>query len=109
MGEAARIRNGLSESSLVRTAVDRAKSLKEIDDQYSRIDNSLYRRYINYEMDEDDFFRRRQYLRDTYDRYETNIMRTQLPGWERGNPYPRNFTLYNRPIARSVYAKRNRQ
>jgi hypothetical protein len=87
---------------------ERAKTLRQIDQQYSRIDNRLYREYINYRMDEDDFFRRRQAIRDAYDRYETNIMNTQYPGWERGMAYPRQFRLYDRPIARSVYARRNR-
>lgn len=100
--------NSLRQTTYSRSASDRAKSLREIDNQYSRIDNALYRRYIDYEMDEDDFFRRRQAIRDAYDRYQTNIMRTQIPGWERGNAYPRNFSLYDRRIPRSVYARNNR-
>ena len=91
-----------------RSARDRVKSLREIDQQYSRIDNRLYREYINYRMDEDDFFRRRQAIRDAYDRYQTNILNLAVPGWQRGNAYPRNFFLYDRKIPRSVYARRNR-
>ena len=101
--------NSLREASFSRTAGDRAKSLREIDNQFSRIDNALYRRYINYEMDEDDFFRRRQAIRDAYDRYQVNIMRTQIPGWKRGNAYPRSFGLYDQRIPRSVYARNNRR
>ena len=89
-----------------RTAVDRAKSLKEIDDQYSRIDNRLYRQYLDYEISEEEFQNRRKAIQDAYDRYQTNILRTRVPGWQRGMQYPRPFTEYRKPYPRSVYAKR---
>ena len=91
-----------------RPAIDRAKSLHEIDDQYSRIDNRLYRRYLDFQIDEDEFENRRRVIQNAYDRYQTNILNTEVPGWRRGMDYPRNFTLYNRRIPQSVYARRNR-
>ena len=92
-----------------RPARDRAKSLRQIDEQYSRIDNRLYRQYLNYEISEEEFQNRRRAIQNTYDRYQTNILNTEIPGWRRGDAYPRNFTLYNQRIPRSVYARRNRK
>ena len=103
----ASMRDVMYRSTTPRT--ERSKSLSDLARQYSRIDNRLYRQYLDYEIDEETFNRRRRAIQDVWDRYETNIMNTQFPGWERGNAYPRNFTLYNRPIARSVYTRNNRR
>lgn len=89
-----------------RSMIERSKSLKEIDDQYSRIANRLYRRYLDYEIELDEYDRTKQRLNDIYDRYQTNILRTRVPGWQRGMAYPRPFNEYRKPIPRSVYAKK---
>ena len=101
-------RTSLRQDMIPRTAGERAKTLHEIDDQYSRIDNRLYRQYLDYEISEEEFQSRRRAIQNAYDRYQTNILNTEIPGWRRGNAYPRNFTLYDQRIPRSVYARRNR-
>ena len=105
MGEASRI--GLRQAMNSPSARGRAKSLREIDQQYSRIDNRLYRQYLDYELSEEEFQNRRRAIQNAYDRYETNIMNLAIPGWQRGMAYPRNFFLYDRKIPQSVYARRN--
>ena len=99
------IYNGLSETML-RPAMERARSLRDIDQQYSRIENRLYRQYLDFEIDEDTYNKRMETIRNAYDRYQTNILNTEVPGWQRGMAYPKEFSLYNRPIARGVYTRR---
>lgn len=84
----------------------RAKSLKDIDNQYSRISNRLYRQYLDYEIDEDTYKRRMQSINDAYDRYQTNILQTRIPNWQRGMAYPRSFPEYRKPMPRGIYAQK---
>ena len=101
-------KRGLNQVLMTRSQRDRAKSLREIDQQYSRIYNRLYRQYLDFEISEEAFWNRRRAIQDAYDRYQTNIMNTEVPGWTRGMGGTRNPALYNRPIARRVYARNNR-
>lgn len=51
--------------------------MRDIDQQYSRIKNRLYRRYLDYEISKEQYDSRMQQLNRTYDRYERNIARLQ--------------------------------
>lgn len=101
--------SGVLKSKVVssRTAIERTKSLRDIDEQYSRIDNRLYRQYLDYEIDEDTFNNRRRTIQNAYDRYQTNIVRQTQPGWQRGLNYPLDRRLLDRRYTRNVYAKPN--
>ena len=103
MSESGKIKN----TSVVvsRSASERAKSLRDIDNQYSRIENRLYRQYLDYDIDEDTYNRRMQTIKNAYDRYQTNYVRAQgATNWRRGMQYPRNLE-YDKPVKRSTYAK----
>lgn len=115
------VRNG--NLSIGRTAVERAKSMRDIMEQFSRIDNKMYREYLDYAMDkrkgeypsgvEDEFMKRRQKIRDIYDRYEVNMANDQgFPitrhgegGGDSKSYYLHNMNL-NKKAPRSVYAKK---
>ena len=96
-----------------RSAVDRAKSMKDIMEQYSRIDNQLYRRYLDYEIDEDEYWRRKKKLNDTYDRYEVNMANDQgfpITRHGEGGGNSSSYYLHNmdlkKKVSRKVYAKK---
>jgi len=101
---------GTTTGAVQRSQIERAKSLRDIDNQYSRIDNRLYQQYINYEIDEDTFNSRRRQIQNAYDRYQTNIVRNQgAAGWRRGMSYPGNVSeWYGSPVSRNIYARNNR-
>ena len=100
------------ESNAPRPAVERAKSMKDIMDQYSRIDNQLYRRYLDFEIDEDEYKRRKQKLNDTYDRYEVNMANAQgfpITKHGEGGGDSKSYYLHNmdlkKKVSKKVYAK----
>ena len=51
--------------------------MRDIKQQYSRIKNRLYQRYIDYGISEEQYNSRQNALDRTYDRYERNIARSQ--------------------------------
>ena len=82
-------------------------------DQFSRIDNRLYRAYLDFEIDEDEFNKRRKQIQDAYDRYEVNMANSQgfnisyhgEGGGDSKTYYLHNMNL-NKKAPRSVYAKK---
>lgn len=93
-----------SSLSYSRSASDRAKSLRDIDEQYSRIENRLYRQYLDFDIDEDTYKSRMNRINNAYDRYQTNYIREINPNWSRGMSYPMGFR-YDKKVSRKVYAK----
>ena len=51
--------------------------MRDIKQQYSRINNRLYRQYLDYKIDEATYNSRKKRLDSAYDRYERNIARQQ--------------------------------
>lgn len=103
MGESAIILKNAS-PSVSRSARERMKSMRDIMNQYDRIRNRLYSRYLNYEIELEDYDKGIERLNGIYDRYETNILNQSVPGWRRGMNYPVGIKL-DKPVKRSVYAK----
>lgn len=51
--------------------------MRDIKQQYSRINNRLYRQYLDYDIDEATYNSRKNAITKAYDRYEKNIARQQ--------------------------------
>ena len=75
--------------------------MNDIMRQYSRIDNRLYRQYLDYQIDQDTYNRRKSRLNRVYDRYERNIARQQ------GQTPRRGISNYNGAINRNIQYSRS--
>lgn len=74
--------------------------MRDIKNQYSRIDNMLYRQYLDYDIDEETYNRRKSRLNSVYDRYERRIARQQ------GKPAKRGISNYPGAIDHNIkYSK----
>ena len=81
--------------------------MRDIKQQYSRIKNRLYQRYIDYGISEEQYNSRQKALDRTYDRYERNIARQQGKPAKRGiSNYPGAID-HNIKYSRSAYAGSN--
>lgn len=81
--------------------------MRDIKQQYSRINNRLYRQYLDYKIDEDTYNSRKKTLDRTYDRYERNIARQQGRTPMRGiSNYPGQID-HNIQYSRRAYAGSN--
>lgn len=81
--------------------------MNDIKRQYSRIYNRLYRQYLDYDISEEQFNRRRERIVKAYDRYERNIARLQgTPHQGRGAANWPGFDN-NARYSRSAYAGTN--
>lgn len=81
--------------------------MRDIKQQYSRIDNRLYRQYLDYKISEEQYESRKKKLNSTYDRYERNIARQQGKPARRGiSNYPGQID-HNIQYSRKAYAGTN--
>ena len=74
--------------------------MRDIKQQYSRIDNRLYRQYLDYKISEEQYESRKKKLNSTYDRYERNIARQQ------GKPARRGISNYLGQIDHNIQYSR---
>lgn len=81
--------------------------MQDIKKQYSRIDNKLYRQYLDYDISEEQYRSRKKRLNSAYDRYERNIARQQGKPAKRGiSNYPGQID-HNIQYSRKAYAGTN--
>ncbi len=80
--------------------------MSDIRKQYSRIDNKLYRRYLDYDISKEEYDSRKNRINKAYDKYERNIARQQGVSPARGVANYSGFDN-NTKYSRAAYAGSN--